>query len=71
MNSIKKSFQSLVKPKREPMQKNHSDDEFKQVPEEVKKRVPDSAHLQRIRAMLVAAHTNDTFIKELAHGNSY
>ena len=39
--------------------------------EKLKKRVPDSDHLTRMRALLVAAHVNDAFIKKLAAGNSY
>ena len=34
-------------------------------------RIPDTEHLSRMRALLVAAHTNDAFIKKLANGNSY
>ena len=34
-------------------------------------RIPDTEHLSRMRALLVAAHTNDAFIKKLATGNSY
>jgi hypothetical protein len=41
------------------------------VPDKVKERVKDTAFLQRLRAMLVAAHSNENFIKELAQGNSY
>lgn len=37
----------------------------------IKQRVPDTEHLARMRALLVQAHTNDSFIKKLASGNSY
>jgi len=39
--------------------------------DKIKKRVPDTEHLSRIRAILVAAHQNEAFIKNLASGNSY
>ena len=42
------------------------------LPQEKKKqRVPDTEHLTRMRALLVQAHSNDSFIKNLASGNSY
>ena len=34
-------------------------------------RIPDTEHLARMRALLVKAHQNDNFIKQLAAGNSY
>ena len=34
-------------------------------------RIPDTEHLARMRALLVKAHQNDNFIKQLAEGNSY
>ena len=37
----------------------------------MKKRIPDTEHLSRMRALLVKAHQNEYFIKKLAHGNSY
>ena len=37
----------------------------------IKQRVPDSEHLTRMRALLVAAHQNDAFVKNVASGNSY
>ena len=39
--------------------------------EKIKERIPDTEHLARIRALLVAAHSNDAFIKKLSEGNSY
>ena len=40
-------------------------------PEYKQERIPDTEHLARMRALLVAAHQNDNFIKKLAEGNSY
>ena len=40
-------------------------------PEYKQERIPDTEHLARMRALLVAAHQNDNFIKRLAEGNSY
>ena len=37
----------------------------------LKQRIPDTEHLTRMRALLVAAHSNDAFIKKLSNGNSY
>ena len=34
-------------------------------------RIPDTEHLARMRALLVKAHQNEFFIKQLAEGNSY
>lgn len=39
--------------------------------DKIKQRIPDTEHLKRMRALLVAAHTNDAFIKKLSEGNSY
>ena len=47
-------------------------DRFKRVQPEYKaERVPDTEHLARMRALLVAAHQNEHFIKKLSEGNSY
>ena len=52
--------------------KNVSQNPLKRVhPEYSKERIPDTEHLARMRALLVAAHQNDNFIKKLAAGNSY
>lgn len=39
--------------------------------DQLKKRIPDTEHLTRMRALLVAAHQNDAFIKKLTDGNQY
>ena len=47
-------------------------DKFRRVQAECnQERVPDTEHLARMRALLVAAHQNEHFIKKLAEGNSY